>query len=273
MTELSSQTETEIQYHTLEDDTWGVPSWIDKDVMTQKIDAMTKLPTQIPYAGSVNYRNMCRWYSGFFFRHKALADFEWYWRLDATSKYLCDIPYDPFVYMQTHKKKYGFVVTIRDYQDTIPTLWDTAIKWAEQNNKKPTWVDFFSDDEGSTYNGCHFWSNFEIGSLDFFRSDEYIDLFTQLDKSGGFYYERWGDAPVHSVAVAILLNKSEVHYFDDIGYYHEPFTHCPNDPNVRCRCQCEIPNAQDIDFDRNSPSSRHQYSCLVRWDASLAPTA
>jgi hypothetical protein len=27
-----------------------------------------------------------------------------------------------------------------------------------------------------------------------------------------------GDAPVHSVAVALMLPESEVHFFDDIGY-------------------------------------------------------
>jgi alpha 1,2-mannosyltransferase len=44
------------------------------------------------------------------------------------------------------------------------------------------------------YNRCHFWSNFEIGSLDFLRSDAYTKYFEHLDKSGGFSYERWGGA-------------------------------------------------------------------------------
>ena len=29
-------------------------------------------------------------------------------------------------------------------------------------------------------------------------------------RQGGFYFERWGDAPVHSLAAAMLLNSSEV---------------------------------------------------------------
>jgi hypothetical protein len=36
--------------------------------------------------------------------------------------------------------------------------------------------------------------DFEIGSLEWLRSDAYIDYFTSLDKDGGFFYERWGDA-------------------------------------------------------------------------------
>lgn len=34
--------------------------------------------------------------------------------------------------------------------------------------------------------------------------------FEHLDHTGGFFYERWGDAPVHSLAAAMFLNASEV---------------------------------------------------------------
>jgi mannosyltransferase len=44
--------------------------------------------------------------------------------------------------------------------------------------------------EGENYNMCHFWSNFEIARLDFFRSKEYEDFFNMMDRSGGFWAER-----------------------------------------------------------------------------------
>jgi len=44
--------------------------------------------------------------------------------------------------------------------------------------------------EGENYNMCHFWSNFEIARLDFFRSKEYEDFFEMMDHSGGFWAER-----------------------------------------------------------------------------------
>lgn len=44
--------------------------------------------------------------------------------------------------------------------------------------------------EGETYNMCHFWSNFEIARLDFFRSKQYEDFFNMMDRSGGFWMER-----------------------------------------------------------------------------------
>lgn len=55
-------------------------------------------------------------------------------------------------------------------------------------------------------------------------------------------YYRWGDAPVHSIAVGIFLNKSEVHFFNDVGYKHDPFMHCPVARELQKKCHC---NAED----------------------------
>lgn len=44
--------------------------------------------------------------------------------------------------------------------------------------------------DGEVYNMCHFWSNFEIARLDWFRSKEYNDFFDMMDRSGGFWMER-----------------------------------------------------------------------------------
>lgn len=62
-----------------------------------------------------------------------------------------------------------------------------------------------------------------LGSLKFWRSQAYMDFFEHLDKAGGFYYERWGDAPVHSIGAALFAKKDQIHFFEDIGYRHEPF--------------------------------------------------
>ena len=44
-------------------------------------------------------------------------------------------------------------------------------------------LDFVRDGEGH-YNLCHFWSNFELGDLRFFRSRAYLDFFDFLDRCG-----------------------------------------------------------------------------------------
>ena len=68
---------------------------------------------------------------------------------------------------------------------------------------------FVQRPDGS-YNGCHFWSKFEILDLGFLRSAAYTAYFAALDASGGFFLERWGDAPVHTLAAALFLNSSQV---------------------------------------------------------------
>ena len=102
-------------------------------------------------------------------------------------------------------------------------------QYLAQNN----FMDFISDDKGETYNLCHFWSNFEIANLNFWRGEAYRKYFDYLDQTGGFFYERWGDAPIHSIAAALFLPKDKIHYFDDVGYKHSVYTQCPLNPQFR----------------------------------------
>lgn len=90
--------------------------------------------------------------------------------------------------------------------------------------KPPLLEDKFDDQE---YNLCHFWSNFEIARLDVFDNEQYDSYFKYLEAQGGFWRERWGDAPVHSLGLGMLLNVEDVHYFRDVGYRHSTIQHCP----------------------------------------------
>jgi len=99
-------------------------------------------------------------------------------------------------------------------------------------------VDFISDDNGKSYNMCHFWSNFEIADMDFWRGEAYGEYFKYLDQTGGFFYERWGDAPVHSIAASLFLNRDEIYHFEDVGYEHLRCISCPTEEKERIRRQC-----------------------------------
>ncbi|KAJ7219288.1 glycosyltransferase family 15 protein [Mycena pura] len=175
------------------------------------------------------YRNMCRFNSGFFYRHELLKPYRYYWKMEPDIRYFCDLDYDPFLVMQDGNKVYGFTVSLLEYPTTIPTLWDTVNEFMNGNPNlisPDNAMDFLSDDGGETYNKCQFWSNFEIGDLDFWRGEAYSKFFDFLDEKGGFYYERWGDASVHSIGAALFAKKEQMHFFSDIGYRHEPFQHC-----------------------------------------------
>jgi len=153
-----------------------------------------------------------------------------------------------------------FTISLYEYESTIRTLWDTVKEFIHENPdavSPDNAMSFVSDDGGSTYNHCHFWSNFEIGDLDFWRGEPYMKFFDFLDKKGGFYYERWGDAPVHSIGASLFARKDQIHFFDDIGYRHNPFQHCPqNTLHSKGKCWC---NPQE-NFDYEG------WSCLRRYD-------
>ncbi|KAJ1660856.1 hypothetical protein IWQ61_000265 [Dispira simplex] len=235
---------------------WSLPDWVDRYHMLEGMNDMVK--NQVIYGASLSYRHMCRFNSGFFFQHPLLDGYEYYWRVEPDVQFTCDIDYDPFVYMKERDLKYGFTISLKEIPETVPTLWDTTRKfmskypeYVEQQNT----LDWVTNDGGKTYNMCHFWSNFEIGKLDFFRSERYLKYFDFLDQEGGFFYERWGDAPVHSLAVAMFLRKEEVHWFRDIGYVHTVSQNCPSDPEMQKKCHC----------DPKKSVERTRHSCTLQW--------
>jgi alpha 1,2-mannosyltransferase len=257
---VQSHTKAEVRFGLIPQEHWSIPSWIDEKKARDIWDH-----AGYAYGHSESYRHMCRYESGFFFRHHLLADLDYYWRVEPDVHFPCDINYDPFKYMQDHNKKYGFTMTYREIRDTIPTLWKTVTDYVKQDDVKTTIpkhnaIKFLRDKEGDDYNTCHFWSNFEIGSLNMFRSKTYLDYFDHLDKNGGFFYERWGDAPVHSIFMSIFLDKSEVHFFKDIGYQHNDDTHCPEGLDyLKNNCHCDPNNNWD-------PKGN---SCIREWNRAI----
>ncbi|KAJ2724959.1 hypothetical protein GGI07_001621 [Coemansia sp. Benny D115] len=257
MTETTAMTKANVTYGVIPQEHWSYPEWINQTYAGECRQEMHK--RGVFYALSESYRHMCRFNSGFFFRHPLLDDLDYYWRIEPDVEYSCDIDHDPFLYMHRNDIKYGYTIALHEYPETIPTLWSTVKTFIAENPgfvRHSNGYKWLSEDGGATYNGCHFWSNFEIGSLAFFRSPEYLSYFDYLDKAGGFFYERWGDAPVHAIAAALLLRKEEVHWFEDIGYYHNPWTNCPQKPEMRLKCHCDP-----------AKSAVHHYwaSCTQAW--------
>ncbi|ERS97400.1 mannosyltransferase [Sporothrix schenckii 1099-18] len=270
---VRNYTTSSIEFGKVGADMWGFPDWIDPKIAKEGIAKQGD--AAVMYGGLESYHAMCRFYSGFFYKHPLLAKYEWYWRLEPEIKYFCDITYDPFLHMIEANKTYGFTIAVKELRETVPNMFRYASAYKRMNNltSKGLWEMFVEpqpekeealaeDDpkykgplpdevlraekarksqqeidpenmEGEKYNMCHFWSNFEIARLDFFRSKEYEDFFEMMDRSGGFWMERWGDAPIHSLAAGALLGPSDIHYFRDFGYRHTTIQHCPANAPAR----------------------------------------
>ncbi|KAK3381490.1 nucleotide-diphospho-sugar transferase [Podospora didyma] len=260
-------------------DKWLFPEWMDTADAKQSIAQQGH--AGILYAGMETYHHMCRFYSGNFYTLPALQEYDWYWRIEPDVDFYCSITYDPFVEMAKHNKVYGFTIALPEEPRTCPSLFREMADYKEQNGFRttelwkamvvPSWVPWpfrslmamfrLRDKNGDAWNKCHYWSNFEIANLAFFRGKEYQGLFEHLDRSGGFYYERWGDAAVHALALGMLVDSERVHHFEDLGYRHDWFYQCPaNAPGgqlpdskllgdykwspereggLGCRCECD----------------------------------
>ncbi|KAJ7680108.1 glycolipid 2-alpha-mannosyltransferase-domain-containing protein, partial [Mycena rosella] len=97
------------------------PDCIDEERATKGREQL--VADNVIYGGSVNYRNMCRYNSGFFFRHLLVEQYRWYWRIEPDVHFHCDVSYDPFWHMQDRGKVYGFTIPMYELEKTIPTLW------------------------------------------------------------------------------------------------------------------------------------------------------
>ncbi|KAF3912798.1 hypothetical protein AA313_de0200324 [Arthrobotrys entomopaga] len=217
-----AMTKAEVSYHVIPEDHWDIPPWINAELMKESANFLAEQGVQ--YSNLNTYHQMCRWNSGMFFKHPALLKYKWYWRVEPKVHFFCDIDYDVFRYMQDNNKTYGFVINIYDDPHSIQTLWPTveefmaehpdyihpnnALRWLTDQNNRP---DTYRDANG--YSTCHFWSNFEIADMDFWRSRKYEDFFRHLDRAGGFFYERWGDAPVHSIALGLMEDRNKIHWY------------------------------------------------------------
>jgi mannosyltransferase len=204
---------------------------------------------------------MCRFFSGFFYDHPAMAKYRYYWRVEPDVEFTCRIPYDPFLHMRLRDKIYGYTLALWEVGATCPSLFRTTAEFKDENGiaTSSLWNSLLSSNwaplpvrwfimsltsffdnrtpHGDSWNHCHLWSNFEIADMDFFRSWQYRSYFKALDAKGGFYMERWGDAPVHSLALALFARPEQLHWFEDVGYRHDPFQHCPRE-SVGCECEC-----------------------------------
>jgi mannosyltransferase len=187
---------------------WTFPSWLDPAVARASIKQQGE--AGILYAGLETYHHMCRFYSGKFYALEALQEYQWYWRIEPDVDFHCAITYDPFLEMERRGKMYGFTVALPEEPRTVPSLFRLMADWKESHGIKDTelwkatvaasWVPWpfrslmawfrLRDRHGDAWSLCHYWSNFEIANLEFFRGAAYQDLFEYLDSTAGFYFER-----------------------------------------------------------------------------------
>ncbi|TFK78423.1 glycosyltransferase family 15 protein, partial [Polyporus arcularius HHB13444] len=97
-TRVSNVINGEVTFGLVPREHWYQPDWINETLATAGREKMAA--DNIIYGGSVSYRNMCRFNSGFFYRHPLLQQYKWYWRVEPDVHFHCDIDFDPFLFME-----------------------------------------------------------------------------------------------------------------------------------------------------------------------------
>lgn len=270
---VRSMTNSLVEFGEIPSEYFTLPPHLDQNTVDGKFEEMRK--NKVIYGDDYGFHFRNRYFSGPFAFHPLLMKYDYYWRFEPKVEYSCDVEYDVFQWMKNENKKYGFIITIKEFASTIPTLWEKTKKFLldkgenfvkdrkllkfivedvdneassnlmnmTQPNQDQNYIEWISQ---SSYNLCHFWTNFEILDLNLVRSPEWQEIFRYYDNAGGFFYERWADPVVHTIATSVLLNLDQVHWFKDFGYHNSPYTYCPQEKAIYKYCHCNPPDSYHI---------------------------
>lgn len=76
----SNATSSAIKYETVPKEHWSTPQWINQTTYMDSLDYLGTIG--VGKGWMLSYRNMCRWNSGFFYKHPALKNYDFYWRIE-----------------------------------------------------------------------------------------------------------------------------------------------------------------------------------------------
>jgi alpha 1,2-mannosyltransferase len=186
--------------------TFKVPHFINSSAVIFNISCLSH----------ISYRHMCRFQARNVYQEPILVGLEYVWRLDDDSELLNVVQFDVFSFMRDRGLHYGYIKVHQDAVACTTGLWKAAEHFIRRKRLKPT---FFNDwpDPMMYYN------NFEVSALSLWLSHEYVDFINYIDRLGGIYYHRWGDAPIKSIAVSMFVPRNKTYRFVNIAYRHGNF--------------------------------------------------
>lgn len=181
-------------------------------------------------------------------------DVEYIMRLDDDGFLTDPIGYDLFKYMEVNEKKYGYVSTIADHKECVRGLWSYAKSFynnytsnhglvenkyasdsnilklknksrllTDRNKKQPDLKPHNRTFLNEWQEGEVFYNNFEISHVSIWTDKMWLDFIRSERTLRGIYEVRWGDAPLHTIGVSMIVPISHIHAFIDIGYKHGVF--------------------------------------------------
>jgi len=154
---------------------------------------------------SIGYRNMCRFFS--LGLYPMLKDFDYYMRLDDDSYIRSKMHDDPFEVMAEGNKVYAWRATRPESKTAVRGL--KAMLRAH-------------DPAFGTYKWDRkiYYNNFHIAKPSLWLTSPCKEALEAIEKHGGIYTKRWGDAPIHTLLVRVYTEMAQRHRFTSFDYQH-----------------------------------------------------
>lgn len=155
---------------------------------------------------SMGYRHMCRFFSGEMYNFDILKQYDYYLRLDTDSFIHTPLNYDIFEWAKTNDCYYGFIAPAvqQDNEKVVEGLWDYVRE--QYPNNIPDRLMFYT--------------NFELGKTSWFLTSEYMNFYNYVDKCGGIYTKRWGDAPIKFLGINLFMDQKNIIPVQGFTYQH-----------------------------------------------------
>ncbi|ELU17832.1 hypothetical protein CAPTEDRAFT_53752, partial [Capitella teleta] len=172
-----------------------------------------EIPGDITCKSAISYRHMARFHAKVVYEYPIVRYFDYLFRLDDDSVITSRVEFDLFQHMAVHQLQYGYRLIHFDLDVCVAGLWEVTDCYAKENAIKPEFYHNWT--KGKIY-----YNNFEISKTSFWLSKAYQDYIQYIDRSGGIFYHRWGDAPVKSLALSLFMPPKSIHCYGNVGYQH-----------------------------------------------------
>jgi len=166
---------------------------------------------------SIGYRHMCRFHAGGVYDQPLVRSpgLQYGWRLDDDSLIRRPIDSDLFRTMRDGGYLYGYRKINHGWSPVDYALWDAVDRYINATpSLSPTFYRQWPK------NAARFFNNFELSALRVWMSAQYRDYFNFVDRLGGIYYYKWGDAAIKTIAVTLFVPRDRTHRFTGIVYTH-----------------------------------------------------
>jgi alpha 1,2-mannosyltransferase len=179
----------------------------------------------------LSYYDMCRFFTLMLPNHPLLALFSFYWRLDAHSFIFGPKPIeDPFEIMQKQQIQFAYIMANEEADHYDTALWLLFKHFLNDHCLKPsTALRKTQKNWFGRYSHAIIFTNFAIANVSLFRDHPQIRAWLhKVDRSGGIYRYRWGDAPIHTLALTQFIKREHIVRLRYFGYMHRREYVCAN---------------------------------------------